>query len=48
MVEALGSKVLKLVRTSIGPVTIGKLQIGKWRYLEADERRALLARLQNR
>jgi pseudouridine synthase len=48
MVEALGSKVLKLVRTSIGVVTIGKLQIGKWRYLEAAERRALLVRLQNR
>ncbi|MGA2136927.1 MAG: pseudouridine synthase [Bryobacteraceae bacterium] len=33
MVEAIGSKVLKLVRVAIGPVHIGDLQIGKWRYL---------------
>lgn len=41
MVEAVGSKVLKLVRTSIGPVTIGGLEIGKWRFLDTSEQRAL-------
>ncbi len=33
MVEALGGKVLKLVRTAIGPLQIAKLQIGKYRVL---------------
>jgi pseudouridine synthase len=33
MIEALGSKVLKLVRTSIGPLKIDNLQIGKYRHL---------------
>jgi len=33
MIEAVGSKVLKLVRTAIGPVQIGSLEIGKWRDL---------------
>jgi pseudouridine synthase len=33
MVEALGAKVLKLVRTRIGPIEIGKLEIGKHRSL---------------
>ena len=41
MVEAIGSKVLKLVRLAIGPVRIGDLQIGKWRRLTDDEVRAL-------
>jgi 23S rRNA pseudouridine2605 synthase len=41
MVEALGSKVLKLVRTSIGALTIGDLQIGRHRRLTAAEVRAL-------
>jgi 23S rRNA pseudouridine2605 synthase len=43
MVEAIGSKVLKLVRVAIGPVRIGDLQIGKWRELEEHEVRALMA-----
>lgn len=42
MVEALGSKVLKLVRTAIGPVSIGGLPIGKHRMLTADEVRELI------
>lgn len=42
MVEAIESKVLKLVRTSIGPIPIGTLQIGRWRYLTTEETRALL------
>ena len=37
MLEAVGSKVLKLVRTAIGPVRIGELPIGKWRPLTAAE-----------
>jgi 16S rRNA U516 pseudouridylate synthase RsuA-like enzyme len=37
MVEAAGSKVLKLVRTHIGPVTFGDLKIGCWREMSAEE-----------
>jgi len=37
MVEAIGSRVLKLVRTAIGPIHIGDLQIGKWRKLTEEE-----------
>jgi len=37
MVEAVGSKVVKLVRTGIGAVGIGELKIGKWRELTAGE-----------
>ncbi len=41
MIEALDSKVLKLVRTAIGDIRIGDLQIGNWRRLTDDEVRAL-------
>jgi pseudouridine synthase len=41
MIEAVGSKVLKLVRTAIGPVTFGDLQIGKWREMTPEEIAAL-------
>lgn len=41
MIETIGSKVLKLVRTAIGPIRIGDLPIGKWRRLTADEVREL-------
>jgi pseudouridine synthase len=41
MVEAVGAKVLKLVRVQIGSLRIGALQIGRWRYLTADEVNAL-------
>jgi pseudouridine synthase len=41
MLEAVGSKVLKLVRTAIGPIRIGDLPIGKWRELTDHEVRAL-------
>jgi 23S rRNA pseudouridine2605 synthase len=37
MVEALDSRVLKLVRTAIGPIRIGDLPIGRWRELTAEE-----------
>ena len=41
MLEAVGSKVLKLVRTAIGPVRIGDLPIGKHRLLTEAEIRQL-------
>ena len=41
MLEAVGSKVLKLVRTAIGPVGIGGLEIGKWRELTPEEVKGL-------
>ena len=41
MIEAVGSKVLKLVRTAIGPIRIGDLTIGNWRRLTGDELRSL-------
>jgi pseudouridine synthase len=44
MLEAVGSKVLKLVRTAIGPLSIGDLAIGKWRELSPEEVKSLLRR----
>jgi 23S rRNA pseudouridine2605 synthase len=41
MVEALDSKVLKLVRVRIGTIAIGSLAIGKWRSLTRAEIAAL-------
>jgi 23S rRNA pseudouridine2605 synthase len=41
MLEAVESKVLKLVRVAIGGIRIGDLPIGKWRELTADEVAAL-------
>jgi len=41
MLEAVDSKVLKLVRTAIGPIRIGDLAIGKWRRLTPAEIRLL-------
>ncbi len=43
MIEALDSKVLKLVRTQIGPVEFGDLKIGEWRELESEELAGLIA-----
>jgi pseudouridine synthase len=37
MLEAVDSKVLKLVRVRLGPLTLEGLQIGKWRNLTAEE-----------
>ena len=37
MLEAVGSKVLKLVRVRIGPLTLDGLPMGKWRELEPAE-----------
>jgi pseudouridine synthase len=44
MLEAIDSKVLKLVRTAIGPIRIGDLPIGKWRSLTPEEVVALWGR----
>jgi len=43
MVEALGAKVLKLVRTQIGRIGIAGLEIGKFRELTPEEVRSLQA-----
>lgn len=43
MVEAVGSKVLKLVRVSIGPISLAGLTIGAWRELTTAEVRSLVA-----
>jgi 23S rRNA pseudouridine2605 synthase len=39
--EAMGLTVLELVRTSHGPVRLGRLGCGKWRYLTAAEQQAV-------
>lgn len=44
MIEAIGSKVLKLVRTAIGPLRIEDLEIGKFRPLTASEVKKLFGR----
>lgn len=41
MLEAIGSKVLKLVRTRLGPLTLEGLTIGRWRELTDEEVRKL-------
>lgn len=41
MLEAVGYKVLKLVRTAIGPLTLEGLEVGKWRKLTSTEIAAL-------
>ncbi len=48
MVEALGAKVLKLVRTHIGGIGIGALEIGKSRALTPEEVRSLQAERKRR
>jgi pseudouridine synthase len=45
MLEAVDSKVLKLVRTGIGPLGIGGLAIGKYRALTAQETASLQPRV---
>ncbi len=41
MIEAVGFKVLKLVRMRIGPLTLEGLEVGKWRALTQREIKAL-------
>jgi pseudouridine synthase len=43
MIEAIDSAVLKLVRTAIGPIEIGGLEIGKHRTLTPGEVKALMS-----
>ena len=40
-IEAVGFKVLKLVRTGIGPLTLEGLEVGSWRELTRPELAAL-------
>lgn len=47
MIEAVGSKVRKLVRVAIGEIRIGDLPIGTWRSLKEEEVRALFTRSSN-
>ncbi len=42
MLAAVGHQVLQLMRVSIGPVTLGDMPVGKWRYLTDAEIKALL------
>ncbi len=44
MIEAVGFKVLKLVRTRIGPLTLEGLEVGKWREVKPAEVAALRKR----
>lgn len=37
MIEAIGTKVMKLTRVAIGPIRIGELQVGKYRHLTPEE-----------
>jgi 16S rRNA U516 pseudouridylate synthase RsuA-like enzyme len=37
MIEALGSKVMKLTRIAIGPIRIGPLEVGRYRDLTPEE-----------
>jgi 23S rRNA pseudouridine2605 synthase len=41
MIESVGFKVLKLVRTRIGPLTLENLEVGKYRKVTASEVAAL-------
>jgi pseudouridine synthase len=41
MIEAVGFKVLKLVRTGLGALTLSGLEVGKWRELTRSEVEAL-------
>jgi pseudouridine synthase len=45
MLEAVGSRALKLVRTAVGPLAIGTLEIGKYRELTPEEVGSLAPRL---
>jgi 23S rRNA pseudouridine2605 synthase len=41
MGEAVGHPVLRLVRTAVGPIRLGRLRPGEWRALSPVEVRAL-------
>lgn len=48
MLEAVGSRALKLVRTAIGGLAIGKLEIGRYRELTPEEVKSLVPRAPKR
>jgi 23S rRNA pseudouridine2605 synthase len=37
MIEAVGGRVVRLIRTRVGPVVLGELPVGQWRLLSQDE-----------
>ncbi len=37
MIEAVGARVVRLKRTALGPLTLGRLRLGQWRELTRDE-----------
>jgi pseudouridine synthase len=43
MCDAIGHPVIKLRRVAIGPIRLGRLQIGKWRHLKGNEVAQLIA-----
>lgn len=43
MFDAVGYPVLRLIRTKIGPISLGRLKPGEWRFLNPDEVKALMA-----
>ena len=45
MIEAVGFKVLKLVRTRLGPLTLEGLEVGQWRELKPSEVAAVRKRV---
>ena len=42
MLAAVGHPVLELVRVGVGPLALGDLRVGKWRYLSSEEVKSLL------
>jgi len=42
MLTAVGHRVLELIRVGIGPLELGDLPVGKWRYLSSDEVEAIM------
>jgi pseudouridine synthase len=48
LLETVGLKTLKLVRTRVGPCTLEGLQVGKWRELSPSERALFYARQKNK
>jgi 23S rRNA pseudouridine2605 synthase len=41
MLAAVGHPVLDLVRIGIGPIELGDISVGKWRFLTGEELKAL-------
>ena len=41
MLAAIGHPVLELIRVGIGPIELGDMPVGKWRFLNDEELKAL-------